>query len=301
MRKFFGALALLLGLLAWPLLAMAADDCRVFVEGIEISIAEMHDGCVCVSADCLLGVLGYDVYSNASWSFMGKDVPTVPGQLTARKEGRPTVTLNLDESTAHFNGWQTWEMPTAAYESHGSVEGFFLVPVRLLEQESFGCTVEWLPEKQQVQVKLKEPPAVIYPFADLTAEQLAGVEVHYKTGLSTRLNEEEKAKMLDFLHNLAYYDMPLKGLILEVVGGLTNKFDLIFADGSRRDLGTLSCAEYSAWVFYDNVKDSFVETLLSDDLTIQYYPAVDEEFFRNFNSFYDELNHKYNPVYNSEK
>lgn len=305
MKKFCALLALLLCLCAMPQAAWAADKCRVLVENIEIGYVEVRDGCVFVPADLVFGVFDYDVKNSLSYYDLvdTDEEPVLDSSLTAHKEGGPTLTLNLGETTAYFGDGETWEMPAAPYVSTGGVVGFFCVPVRLLEQENFGCTVDWLPEKQLVQVKLKQRPAVVYPFAELTAEQLAGVEVHYGAGyelgyLSTLLNEEETAKMLDMLHNLAYYDMPIRGEILNVSGGMSYKFDLLFADGSRRGLGNINASDFSVYQFFDNLKDSFEETLLAGDYTTLVYPAVDEKLFDDFDDFYHELNYKYNPKYN---
>lgn len=236
MKKFFAALALLVCVWALPQAAWAAD----VYYGDKLICQSEHrfdsmDG-ASVPVRQLFEALGYVVKYNAEYNSVSLYHPQL-GSIGLRPGDRNMRLICFEDP-----------LPVAPY----FVDDVLYAPLCLLNNEYCGYKAEWQPENQRWQISDKQQQFV-YPFANLSREQLSGVTFHFGKGCYTiytaELNGEEIDKLLVMLKSLAYREPAFIGDAIEVSGGNPLDFTLQYADGKTLGFGENG---YFFYFFRDN-------------------------------------------------
>lgn len=200
----------------------------VYYQGERLAETEQHFGQDCVPARAVFEKLGFDVQWRAEYS-----------DLFLQHPERGRIHLWLGKEDALLLDYYNCQLAAAPYFNENSL----YVPLNLLEQEYYGYKLDFLPEQGRYEISADGLPAPVYPFAGLTREQLAGIDINFTLGngcipsCKMTLDEADIDKMLELLPKLAYREPALTGEMIEVSGGVVRKFDIEFADGRTLGFG----------------------------------------------------------------
>lgn len=235
LKRLFAVLVVLCLLAAAP--AWAYD---VYYQGEKLAESEQHFGQDCVLARAVFEKLGFDVQWRAEFN-----------DLFLYHPERCRIRLSMDDLDVSTFIPLDYKLPALPYFN----DDLLYVPLRLLEYEYCGYKLQFLPEQQRVEILEAERPEPVYPFADLTREQLAGIKINFTVGphcypvYTEQLEEADIEQLLALLPQLAYREPAFTGEMIEVTGGVVREFELEFADGRTLGFGE---AVYCYYFFPEN-------------------------------------------------
>lgn len=265
LKKLFAALVLCVALLA----AAPVWAYDVYYQGNKLAETEQHLGQDCLPARAVFEKLGFDVQWRAEYN-----------DLLLQHPERGRIHLWLGKREALLLDYYDYQLPVAPYFNADTL----YLPLSLLEQDYYGYKVELLPEQQRYEISDDELPTPIYPFAELTREQLVGIDINFTLGNSCMpsyrlaLDEADVDEMLELLPKLAYREPGITDEDkIEVSGGITHKFDLKFADGH-----TLGFGEALSMYYFFSEEDETVAYIVFDfskqDELIDLYKQLREKY-----------------------
>ena len=224
LKKLFAALVLCVALLA----AAPVWAYDVYYQGKKLAETEPHFGQDCVPARALFEKLGFAVQWRAEYN-----------DLFLYHPERCRIRLFLDDLDVSTFLPLDYQLPVLPYINNDVL----YIPLCLLEYEYYGYKLQFLPEQQRVEILEAERPEPVYPFADLTREQLAGIKINFTVGphcypvYTEQLEEADIEQLLALLPKLAYREPAFTGEMIEVTGDVVRKFELEFADGRTLGFG----------------------------------------------------------------
>ena len=263
LKKLFAVLVMCVALLA----ATPVWAYDVYYQGEKLAKSELHFGQDCVPARAVFEKLGFDVQWRAEYN-----------DLFLRHPERGQIHLWLGKREALLLNYHDYELPVAPYFNADTL----YLPLNLLEQEYYGYKVEFLPEQQRVEISEGERPEIVYPFAELKREQLAGIDINFTLGngcmpsYRLALEETDVEKML--LPQLAYWEPGFTDEEdIAISGGITDKFYLNFADGR-----TLGFGEALSMYYFFSEEDEAIAYVVWDfhkyDELVDLYKQLREKY-----------------------
>lgn len=197
-----------------------------------------------------------------------------------RHPERGQIHLWLGKREALLLNYHDYELPVAPYFNADTL----YLPLNLLEQEYYGYKVEFLPEQQRVEISEGERPEIVYPFAELKREQLAGIDINFTLGngcmpsYRLALEETDVEKMLALLPQLAYREPGFTDEEdIAISGGIADKFYLNFADGR-----TLGFGEALSMYYFFSEEDEAIAYVVWDfhkyDELVDLYKQLREKY-----------------------
>ncbi len=265
LKKLFAVLVMCVALLA----ATPVWAYDVYYQGEKLAKSELHFGQDCVPARAVFEKLGFDVQWRAEYN-----------DLFLRHPERGQIHLWLGKREALLLNYHDYELPVAPYFNADTL----YLPLNLLEQEYYGYKVEFLPEQQRVEISEGERPEIVYPFAELKREQLAGIDINFTLGngcmpsYRLALEETDVEKMLALLPQLAYREPGFTDEEdIAISGGITDEFYLNFADGR-----TLGFGEALSMYYFFSEEDEAIAYVVWDfhkyDELVDLYKQLREKY-----------------------
>ena len=263
LKKLFAVLVMCVALLA----ATPVWAYDVYYQGEKLAKSELHFGQDCVPARAVFEKLGFDVQWRAEYN-----------DLFLRHPERGQIHLWLGKREALLLNYHDYELPVAPYFNADTL----YLPLNLLEQEYY--KVEFLPEQQRVEISEGERPEIVYPFAELKREQLAGIDINFTLGngcmpsYRLALEERDVEKMLALLPQLAYREPGFTDEEdIAISGGITDKFYLNFANGR-----TLGFGEALSMYYFFSEEDEAIAYVVWDfhkyDELVDLYKQLREKY-----------------------